>query len=268
MQIAQPPIPRLSSAWDHRADDWAQYQEPQAAPLYRSILDSIPIHGRCRLLDLGCGTGLFCEMAAQIGVDPTGVDSSAARIAVAKQRRRGPRFVRADMLLLPFENATFHAVTAINSIPTAATLAPVLREARRLARPGGAIIVATFGRMSHCDLAAVLNVVSSMAGSPSEAPLYAGDGVLESAATEAGLSPVLVEDVECDWAWPEPTAALRALLSGGAAAEVMQRVGEQQVSDALLSALAPFRTSAGGYMLRNRYRYVIAVAPMTGPDAA
>ena len=268
MQIAQPPIPRLRPARDLRADDWARLQEPLAAPLYQSILECIPIHGRCLLLDVGCGSGLFCEMACRVGATPTGLDLSPALIGIARQRECAGRFAIGDMLSLPYDDASFHVVTAIDSVQRASQLLPVMSEARRVSRPGGAVVVATLGPASGCEALAYLRALSALAGDRAGAFIHSEDGTLERVATDAGLAPVLVEDVECTWSWPDLETAQRSLMAGGVAALAIELAGETAVSEAIAEALRPFRAASGSFALRNRYRYVIAVTPTNGPDAA
>jgi hypothetical protein len=50
------------------------------------------------------------------------------------------------------------------------------------------------------------------------------------------------------------------LLSTGPAIRAMQVREEDEVRHAILNALAPFKTSSGGYHLSNSYRYMIASA--------
>ncbi len=41
---------------------------------------------RPRLLDIGCGTGIFCEMAANRGARVSGLDASEHLLAIARER--------------------------------------------------------------------------------------------------------------------------------------------------------------------------------------
>jgi len=65
-------------------------------PLLREVLGSGP---NGRILDLGCGTGEHSRFLASAGFEVTGVDSSAAMLASAREGVSGgnPRFVEGDL---------------------------------------------------------------------------------------------------------------------------------------------------------------------------
>jgi hypothetical protein len=86
------------------------------------------------------------------------------------------------------------------------------------------------------------------------------DGELEALVIQAGLTPGAVEEIGCPWEYPNEPTALRGLLSSGPAIRAIQQVGEETVRAAVVKAIAPFKTTAGGYLLRNKYRYMIAKA--------
>jgi SAM-dependent methyltransferase len=101
------------------------------------------------ILDCPCGYGRHSLVLADEGYRVTGLDRSQALLAEA-ERRRGeaewPRLVRGDYRELPFEDASFDAV--FNLFTSLGYLARdedvgVLRELRRVLRPGGALIVET-----------------------------------------------------------------------------------------------------------------------------
>ena len=104
------------------------------------------------ILDCPCGFGRHAIPLAGAGYRVTALDRSATQLAEA-ERRRGegewPRFVRGDYRDLPFENGSFDAV--FNLFSSLGYLerdqdVGVLREFRRVLRPGGALIVETAHR--------------------------------------------------------------------------------------------------------------------------
>ncbi len=67
------------------------------------------------ILDIGCGTGAFCDALAEEGYDVTGVDVSKNMLKVARRKTPGKpiRFIHADVLKgLPFADGSFDVVFA------------------------------------------------------------------------------------------------------------------------------------------------------------
>ena len=46
--------------WSRGADDWAAIQEGTVEDCYRYVLEYLPALKDKRVLDIGCGSGLFC----------------------------------------------------------------------------------------------------------------------------------------------------------------------------------------------------------------
>jgi SAM-dependent methyltransferase len=163
---------------------------------------------------------------------------------------------------LPYSNQTFDAVIGINSFQFAASPVKALQEARRVSRAGAPVAIAVFGRREDTEAIAYLAALGSLLPPPpSDAPgpfALSVDGALEAVVTQSGLAPGNVEEVDCPWDYPDEKTALRGLLSSGPAIRAIQHAGEKMVREAILKSLAPFKTTSGGYQLRNKYRYMIA----------
>jgi arsenite methyltransferase len=99
------------------------------------------------VLDVGCGPGfLLAEMADEVGAQGklNGIDASADMIALARQRCRGFSTValqEADALALPFADSTFDVVVSTQVYEYVADIAAALREAARVLRPGGRLLI-------------------------------------------------------------------------------------------------------------------------------
>jgi SAM-dependent methyltransferase len=103
----------------------------------RAILAALmPLDG-LRLLDLGCGKGRFASHFQAAGAEVVGLDLSSAMLA----RATGLDRVRASARRLPFADATFDAVVAIEVLEHVGAVESVLHEARRVLRPGGRIAI-------------------------------------------------------------------------------------------------------------------------------
>ena len=81
-------------------------------PAFLTLLKTGMVTGR--VLDIGCGTGEHALMAAECGLDATGIDSSPRAIGLAKQkaadRQLGARFLVGDALDVEHRNEAFDTV--------------------------------------------------------------------------------------------------------------------------------------------------------------
>ena len=104
------------------------------------------------ILDCPVGFGRHALVLTEAGYRVTGLDRSETQLAEAEQRRRDaewPRLVRGDYRELPFEDASFDAVlnlfTSLGYLERDEDVG-VLREFRRVLRPGRALVVETMHR--------------------------------------------------------------------------------------------------------------------------
>jgi SAM-dependent methyltransferase len=250
--------------WGRRARDWAEVQEGVAIPLYAEVLRKTGLGAGKSILDIGCGSGIFCAMAAGLGAKACGIDASESLIGIANKRLPGGDFRVGEMEILPYPDRTFDVVTGFSSFQFAASPANALREAGRVSR-AGTVVAAVFGKPQESESTAYITAMGALLpppppGAPGPFALSA-DGALEALAEQAGLAPHLVDTVACPWDYPDEQTALRGLLAAGPAIRAVEARGEEVVRDAILNALAPFKTPSGGYHLSSCYRYMIAGRP-------
>lgn len=98
----------------------------------------------CRLLDVGCGTGVFLEAALAAGIDAYGIDAAPEMIEVA-MRRVGSDRVRVQRMQEIGEVEAFDVVCAlswtIHYCETEAELDDVIVRSRRALRKGGLLLL-------------------------------------------------------------------------------------------------------------------------------
>jgi SAM-dependent methyltransferase len=253
-----------SALWGARALDWAEGQESNHEPLYLDVLERLAIKPGGRLLDAGCGSGLFCALASKRGLRVSGFDATEPLLAIARTRAPEVDFRKGDLESLPYEAGSFDLVTGFNSYQYAADPTRALEEARRVVRPGGHVVIATWGRPDRCEAAAFLAALKPLLPPPrpgAGGPFALSDETaLRTLATAAGLTPREVRDVSCAFAYPSLEAALRGLLSAGPTVAAIQTSGEEAVRDAVTRALEPFTSRSGAVRLENEFRYVVAEA--------
>ncbi len=99
---------------------------------------------KCRLLDVGCGTGVFLEAAIAAGIDGYGIDAAQEMIDVARQRLGDSR-VRAQRMQDLSEIEAYDVICAlswtIHYCQTEAELRDVLHRCRRALKPGGMLLL-------------------------------------------------------------------------------------------------------------------------------
>ena len=127
------------------AEDYGAFRQGFPSEFFRRLQAlRIGVAGQ-RLLDLGTGTGLLAREFARRGCLVTGVDFSAHLLAVATRANLAevvrPTYlrVRAEATKLPA--ASFDVVTAGTSWHLF-NRAAAAREARRVLRPGGRLVIA------------------------------------------------------------------------------------------------------------------------------
>jgi SAM-dependent methyltransferase len=111
----------------------------------RAILDTLSLGPGDHLLEVGCGGGLLLRDALATGADATGLEHRDEMVQLARDRAPGAEVVLAQAESLPFEDSTFSAVAMSIVFFFLDDPVGVLRECRRVLRPGGRVAVYTTG---------------------------------------------------------------------------------------------------------------------------
>jgi SAM-dependent methyltransferase len=253
------------SLWGARTRDYAQIVEPFGRPLYEAVFDAAEVGVGTSFLDVGCGPGLAAHLAVGRGAHVAGLDAAEASLEIARERTPKGDFRAGEMEDLPWADNTFDVVTGFNAFQYAADVVNALREARRVARPGGRVAMVVWGRAEDCENAGLVAALGKLLPPPPpDDPVPPGPfalsepGRLERLLEQAGLSPLTGGEVDCPFDFPDLQTAVRGHMSTGVAAAAIRHSGAEAVQRAIAESLEPFRTSVGGYRQRNRFRYVIA----------
>ena len=100
-------------------------------------------------VDMACGTGDFCALAAATGARVVGVDFAAGMLAGAQRRGIPAALVRGDALQLPVRAGVADAVTCGFALRNLVAIPPMLAEAARVLRPGGRLVLLEVGEPCH-----------------------------------------------------------------------------------------------------------------------
>jgi demethylmenaquinone methyltransferase/2-methoxy-6-polyprenyl-1,4-benzoquinol methylase len=117
----------------------------------RRVADLAAVTPGARALDLCCGTGDLALALARRGARVTGLDFSAPMLAVARRRQGGRdiEFIQGDALQIPFPDASFDIVTMGYGLRNLASWEAGLAEMRRVAKPGGRLVILEFGKPAN-----------------------------------------------------------------------------------------------------------------------
>ena len=145
------------SRYDRIADGYAEWWSPVHRPATLQLLDEVagdlvvdgaggPDGGLRRVVDVGCGTAAMAAAAAgrwpNIEVDATDISAGMLAVAARTLDEAGEagtriRLVQAPADRLPFPDGTFDVALAAFVLQLVPSRPRVLREMRRVLRPGG-----------------------------------------------------------------------------------------------------------------------------------
>jgi 2-polyprenyl-6-hydroxyphenyl methylase/3-demethylubiquinone-9 3-methyltransferase len=186
-------------------------KNPWVAERIRSRLEGRP----GRILDIGCGAGFLANALAAEGHRVSGVDMSRGSLKVARARGEmkrersahppGRRSAAADSAVpaaaayhvadayrLPFRDAAFDAVVALDFLEHVTAPGRVIAEAARVLRPGGLFFFHTFNRNRLAWLIVIKGLEWFVRNTPEHMhvlPLFIKPGELEAYCRAVGMRP-------------------------------------------------------------------------------
>ncbi|HFA47508.1 MAG TPA: methyltransferase domain-containing protein [Bacteroidetes bacterium] len=137
-------------------DETATHHEAAVANMNRVMADLIGIGAGCSVLDAGCGVGGSGIWLAEnrgcsvVGITPVEAQVRDASFNAAK-RGLGHRavFLKADYTKAPFDDGAFDVVWALESVCHAERKLDFYKEAYRLLRPGGRLVMTEYLRLER-----------------------------------------------------------------------------------------------------------------------
>jgi len=216
---------------------------------WTAVADAAGIGAGVSVLDVGCGTGGFCEVAAARGAAVHGLDVTPSAIERARRRVPGGEFHVGLIEQLPWPDDSFDVVAGFNAFQYALDIDAALSEARRASRPGGQLAICKWARPHDNEFFALL--IRLGAGDP--ASLRASDPV-DDAVRRARLAVRYTGDVPVAMEMRDAATLEAALISAGA----LPAPGGAAERRRVLDSASPYRQRDGSYRFNSSLGYVIA----------
>ena len=241
---------------------WAKHFEPWFLPMYRVVLDQLKLSDNDFLLDAGCGSGLFSNLAIETGAQVTGIDAAAGLLEVARKRNPQNNFLEEDLEAMPFGDKTFDVVAGFNSFQYAGSFENALAEAYRVLKPGGRIVLGFWDKPEKSDATNVLKAIGSLLpppppGTPGPFAL-SEDGRIEGAFEKIGLKLSFRAVVPCPFLYANLGDGIKSFMGTGPAAAAINNSSKPVVEETIAKALQPYRVADDLYFLQNHFLVFIA----------
>lgn len=248
--------------WGKNPKDWALIQEATGNSGYEHVFEFLKPSSADKLLDVGCGSGLFSNLAHVKGVNVTGIDASPPLIEQAKKRNSSINFLTGEMEELPFDDHIFDVVCAFNSIQYAESVENAILESKRVLKEKGQLVIMIWGNKEDCEAGSFLKTIGDLlplappgAGGPFA---LSGNKLLENIIKDCGLKIIDNTDVASIWDYPNADTALKGLLSAGPTAKAIKNSGFKKVYEESAKAIEPYRQKNGRVVYKNMFRVVIS----------
>src|SRR4051812_3423971 len=242
--------------WSAAPHYWSKHFEPYFLPIYKTVLQQLQLTDDTILLDAGCGSGLFTQMAVKTGAQVTGVDAAPGLLEVARQRSSQANFLEEDLEAMPFADQSFDVITGFNSFQYAGNFDNALKEAVRILKTGGRLVIAIWNKPELSDATQVLKAICSLLpppppGTPSPF-ILSEDGRIESICEGLGLRLIYKTNVACPFLYHSSSDGLKSFM-GTAPAAAVNQTNNKTVEETISNALKQFHITDDICFLQNSF---------------
>jgi len=234
--------------WSPVAEEWARWWGSFAAPARDLIARAAAVGAATRTLDVGCGSGEFLAELAARGARVAGLDPAPKMVELARQAVPTADVQIGEAESLPWPDAGFDLVTAINALQFTDDPDAAVAEMVRVAAPGGLLAVANWAERARNEIDAIDAALNDEPGEDGDLRLPDG---LPDLLGAAGVEIVDAGLVEVPWEVPDDEALVAGILLGE----------DPESGPAIIEAARAFRTASGGYRFVNHFRYAIGRRP-------
>ncbi len=212
------PAPKVNNDW--YADLGARWYTAQDTPI--ALLRTESRHrnpwivgqiarelgdGEHRVLDLGCGGGFLSNALSEHGHAVTGLDTTPQSLAIARlyDRSRRVSYQLGDACALPFADASFDVVCAMDLLEHVEDPAQLISEASRVLAPSGLLFFHTFNRTWLANLIVIHGVRWFVKNSPADLHvlrLFRTPEEVSQMLRASGMDPIELLGARPRFRWP------------------------------------------------------------------
>ncbi|MGA8852482.1 MAG: methyltransferase domain-containing protein [Aeromicrobium sp.] len=269
MSTQAPTTDQIRTAWDSIAPGFDDHVSPLTIALGEHLVERLEVGPGARFLDVAAGSGALALPAARRGATTTAVDLAPIMIErlTARAAAEGLSNLRGqvmDGVSLDFPVDTFDVTVSLNGVSLFPDIDAGLAELVRVTKPGGRVVVATFGPMPHTEfvtffMSAMQTTVPGLAPmSPEQPPLpfqVSDPERLRGKLLDAGLTMVEIETTPWNMTFESARHYWDATTSSNPiAAQMTAGLSAQRRDDVLQVLDGMLRERSGGHseaVLRN-----------------
>jgi SAM-dependent methyltransferase len=148
------------ATWNRCASIYEATLVPFTQLGYTLVAETGLIEPGKKVLDIGCGPGVFTARYARAGAEVIGVDFSEQMILVAKDQFPGTEFRVADAEQLPFLDDTFDVVVGVHVVHHLARPGVVFEAIRRVTKPGGHFVFTIPDQLRQASFGSLFSAVT------------------------------------------------------------------------------------------------------------
>jgi ubiquinone/menaquinone biosynthesis C-methylase UbiE len=131
-------------SYDEVAEAYERVHAPRLSEVARDLVAFAEIGEGTTVLDVGTGTGVAAQAAADVGAHAVGIDPSLAMLEVGRRERPSITLVAAQAIDLPFRNGRFEAVTGNFVLSHFRRPETALFDMMRVLKPGGRVALTSW----------------------------------------------------------------------------------------------------------------------------